>query len=111
VERKQERHANIWLLRSVGFVLMVIAFALIGAPMAAHFTLVPFFKGIADAGALLIAVNFAVSVTIATIACAWATHRPLIAGALLAAALLSLLLYSKTLRRTGFALNRERSPR
>jgi hypothetical protein len=91
---KRERHTNIWLLRGVGFVLMVIALALIGAPMATHFTLVPFFKGIADAGALLIAVNFAVSVTIATIAFAWAPHQPLIASVLLAAALVSPLLFS-----------------
>jgi len=94
-EKRQEERILTWVLRGVGFIVMVIAFALVAGPVATLFAVVPFLEGIVEAGTFLVALTFAVPVTLATIAIAWAAHRPLIGGALLAAALVSLILLSR----------------
>lgn len=94
-EKKQEERIITWVLRGVGFILMVIAFAMIAGPVTTFFAVVPFLEGIVDAGTFLVALTFAVPMTLATIAIAWAAHRPLIGGVLLAAALVSLVLLSR----------------
>jgi hypothetical protein len=93
-EKRQEERIITWVLRAVGFILMVIAFALIAGPVATLFAVVPFLEGIVEAGTFLVALTFAIPVTLVTIAVAWAAHRPLIGGILLAAALASLILLS-----------------
>lgn len=94
-EKTQEERIITWALRGVGFILMVIAFALMAGPVATLFAVVPFLEGIVEAGTFLVALTFAVPVTLATIAIAWAAHRPLIGAVLLAAALVSLLVLSR----------------
>lgn len=94
-EKRQEERMLTWILRGVGFILMVIAFALVAAPVATLFAVVPFLEGIVEAGTFVVALTFAIPLTLATIALAWAAHRPLIGGALLAAALVSLILLSR----------------
>jgi hypothetical protein len=94
-EKKKEESAVTWVLRGVGFIVMLVAFALMATPMATLFAVVPLFEGIVEAGTLLVALTLAVPATLVTIAIAWAAHRPFIGGALLAAALGSLLLFSR----------------
>lgn len=90
--KKQEERMLAWVLRGAGFALMVVAFALLAAPLVALFAVIPFFEGIMEAGAFVVALTFAVPVTLLTIAVAWAAHRPLVGGALLVAAAISLFL-------------------
>jgi hypothetical protein len=94
-EKKQEERALTWILRGVGFAVMVIAFALMAGPVATLFAVIPFLEGIVEAGTFLVALTFAIPVTLATIAIAWAAHRPLIGAGLLAAAVISLFLLSR----------------
>jgi Transmembrane protein 43 len=94
-EKTQEERLITGVLRAVGFILMVIAFALMAGPVVTLFAVVPFLEGIVEAGTFLVALTFAVPATLVTIAIAWAAHRPLIGGALLAAALLSFILLSR----------------
>lgn len=89
-EKKQEERTLTWVLRGAGFALMVIAFALLAAPLVTLFAVIPFFEGILQAGVFLVALTFAVPVTLVTIAIAWAAHRPLVGGVLIIAAVLSL---------------------
>ncbi len=90
-EKKQKERIITWVLRGVGFAMMVVAFVLMAGPVAMVFAVVPFLEGIVEAGTLLVALTFAVPVTLATIAIAWAAHRPLVGSLLLAAAVVWLL--------------------
>ncbi|HLH11822.1 MAG TPA: TMEM43 family protein [Methylovirgula sp.] len=94
-EKKQEERILTWVLRAAGFLVMFIAFALIAAPVATLFAIVPFLEGIARAGTFLVALTFAVPLTLVTIAVAWAAHRPIVGGLLLAAAIVSLILFAR----------------
>jgi hypothetical protein len=84
-----------WILRGVGFVLMLVGFLLIAQPAAMLFAFLPFLEGIASAGTFLIAITLTIPITLVVIAIAWIAHRPLIGGGLLVAALVLLLLFRK----------------
>lgn len=88
-EKKQEEGMLTWILRGVGFVLMLIGFILIARPVAVLVSVLPIFETIADAGIFLIALALAVPVTLLTIAIAWFTHRPVLSLVLIAAAVLA----------------------
>lgn len=102
-EKKPEERLLTWIFRGLGFFFMFLAFALLAAPLVTLFAVVPFLEGIAGAGALLVALTLSVPVTLATIGIAWAAHRPLVGGALLAAALISFVLLTR--------LHRPKAPR
>jgi len=75
-----------WILRGVGFVLMLIGFVCMTRPLTMLFAVLPFLESLVDAGAFLVAITLAVPITLLTIGIAWFAHRPLIGGALVAAA-------------------------
>jgi len=81
-----------WILRGVGFVMMLIGFVCISRPLTMLFAVLPFLESMVGAGAFLVALTLAVPITLVTIAIAWIAHRPLIGGGLLIAALAALFL-------------------
>jgi hypothetical protein len=80
---------------------MVIAFAMIASPLSMIFAFLPFLEGIVETGTFLIAVTFAVPLTLLTIAVAWIAHRPLMGTGLIAAAVAALVLFQRMHRRSA----------
>ena len=67
-----------WILRLVGFILMVIGIALILKPLSVLADVVPFIGSIIEMGAVVIALLVAAFFSIITIAVAWIFYRPLL---------------------------------
>lgn len=91
-QEKQAEGQLTWILRGVGFVVQLIGFICLTRPLTMLFAVLPFLESLVGAGAFLVALTLAIPVTLITIAIAWIVHRPLIGGALLAAALVALVL-------------------
>ena len=85
-ERKSEGLLT-WILRAVGFVVMLIGFVCMTRPLTMLFAVLPFLESLVGAGAFLVALTLTVPITLLTIAIAWVVHRPLIGGLLLAGAI------------------------
>ncbi len=85
-EEKKSESTLTWILRGVGFVVVLIGFVCVTKPLSMLFAIVPFLESMVGAGAFLVALILAVPVTLVTIAVAWIVHRPLIGLLLLAAA-------------------------
>ncbi len=75
-----------WILRGVGFVVVLIGFVCIGRPLSMLFAILPFLESIVGAGVFLAAITLSVPVTLFTIAIAWIVHRPVTGLLLLVAA-------------------------
>jgi hypothetical protein len=86
-ETAQEESLLTWILRAVGFVLMLVGFLLMASPLTVLLGVVPLFETLADIGAFMLALLLALPLTLIVIAAAWITHRPLIGGALIVAGL------------------------
>jgi hypothetical protein len=86
-EKKQEEKNLTWILRGVGFVVMLIGFLLVGGPLGSLAAFLPFLEGIVDFGVFLIAFILAVPLTLLVIAIAWFAHRPLLSGGLVIVAI------------------------
>jgi hypothetical protein len=81
-----------WAARAAGFTCVFFAFLLMSQPLRALAAVLPFLETMVAAGTGALALALAIPVTLVTIALAWLSFRPLIAGLLLAAALLTLVL-------------------
>ena len=88
-----------WILRGVGFVVVLIGFVCMTRPLTMLFAVLPFLESLVGAGAFLVAITLAVPVTLLTIAVAWIVHRPLIGGLLLVGAIAALFLLRQMHRR------------
>lgn len=86
-EKAHEESIITWILRPVGFVVMLIGCCLMAAPITAVLNVIPLLGNVAGIGAFLLAVIISAPLTFLVIALAWIAHRPLIGGALLAAGL------------------------
>jgi hypothetical protein len=86
-EKAHEESVMTWILRVVGFVLMLIGFWLMGSPLGVVLGVIPLFEALAEAGAFLMALIVSVPLTLTVIAAAWIAHRPLIGVGLIVAAL------------------------
>jgi hypothetical protein len=93
-ERKSESTLT-WILRGVGFVLMLIGFVCMTQPLTMLFAVLPFLESLVGAGAFLVALTLAVPITLLTIAIAWIVHRPLIGIGLLVASAAAMYLLRK----------------
>jgi hypothetical protein len=83
---KQAEDANVtrtWLVRLVGFVLMLFGFALVFKPLSVVADLVPLIGSIIGLGTGLAAFALAAPLTLITIAVAWIAYRPLLGVPLL----------------------------
>jgi Transmembrane protein 43 len=86
-DEKKSEGTLTWILRAVGFVVMLIGFVCMTRPLTMLFAVVPFLESLVGAGAFLVALTLAIPVTLLTIAIAWIVHRPLIGGLLLVGAI------------------------
>ena len=86
-EKAHEESVFTWILRAVGFVLMLVGFLLMSSPLGVVLGVIPLLESIAEAGAFLIALIVSVPLTLIVIAAAWIAHRPLIGIGLIAGAI------------------------
>jgi hypothetical protein len=91
-DEKQSEATLTWILRGVGFALMLVGFVCMTRPLTMLFAVLPFLESVVGAGAFLVALTLAVPITLLTIALAWIVHRPLIGAGLLAGAVAALYL-------------------
>jgi hypothetical protein len=91
-EKKHEESILTWVLRGVGFILMLVGFLLVFGPLSVLAGVLPFLEGLVEAGVFLVALTLAVPLTLITIAVAWFAHRPLIGAALIVAGAASVFL-------------------
>jgi hypothetical protein len=84
-----------WILRGVGFVVMLIGFLLVARPFSMILAFLPFLEGIAETGAFLIAVMMTIPLTLLVIAIAWVVHRPLIGGVMILLAIGAFVLFGR----------------
>lgn len=78
---QQEQQSNMvvtWILRLVGFVVMLIGLMMMMRVFSVLASVVPFFGSIVETGTALIASIIALPLTLGTIALAWLAYRPLI---------------------------------
>jgi hypothetical protein len=78
-----------WILRGVGFVLVLVGLICLTRPLTMLFAILPFLESLVGAGVFLVALTLAIPITLLTIAIAWIAHRPLIGGLLLAGAIVA----------------------
>jgi hypothetical protein len=94
-DEKKSEGVLTWILRVVGFVLLLIGFVCMTQPLTMLFAVLPFLESLVGAEAFVVAFTFAVPVTLLTIAIAWIVHRPLIGGVLLIGAVAAWFLLRK----------------
>lgn len=87
-EARDDARLLAWILRGVGFVMMLVGLLLATGPIAWLVSVVPFLEGLFGAAAFIMALLLAVPLTLITIAIAWLAYRPLLAGGLVLAGLL-----------------------
>ena len=75
-----------WILRGVGFLLMLIGLAAIVNPLAVLVDIVPFLGSVVEAGVFFIAFCGAAVLSLLTIAVAWIVYRPLLGVGLIVVA-------------------------
>lgn len=80
---KDEEAILTWILRAVGFVMMVIGLMLMAGPLAWLASVLPFLATLVSAASFGMALIIATPLTLITIAAAWLIHRPLIGGGLI----------------------------
>jgi len=77
-EKAHEESVLTWVLRAVGFVLMLLGFWLMSSPLSVLVGVIPLLEDLVGIGAFLMALVVAVPLTLLVIAAAWIVHRPLI---------------------------------
>jgi len=86
IEAKKEQEAVLtWILRFVGFFVMLLGFMMVMKPLTLLLAFIPFVESIVGAGVGLLALMISVPLTLLTIAVAWLAVRPVVAGGLIAA--------------------------
>lgn len=87
IQKAQESNAMLtWILRLVGFVVMLIGLGLVFKPLSVLADIVPIFGSIVGFGTGLLAFLLASILSLLTIAIAWVVYRPLLGVALLVVA-------------------------
>ena len=89
-EKKSEEATLTWVLRVVGFVVMLLGFMLVMKPLTLLLAFIPFVEGIVGAGVFIVALTLAAPLTLLTIAFAWLAVRPVVGGGLIVAAVVVL---------------------
>ncbi len=86
-EKAHEESILTWILRAVGFVLMLFGFLLMANPLSVLVGVIPLLEELVGIGAFLMASIVAVPLTLIVIASAWIAHRPLVGIGLIAVGL------------------------
>lgn len=77
-EAQAEEAALTWILRGVGFVMMLFGLLLMSAPVSWLVSVLPFLETLVSISAFFLAMVLAIPLTLITIAVAWMAHRPLL---------------------------------
>ena len=100
-QAQQDNTIFTWLLRAAGYIVMILGFAMILAPLSVFADVVPIFGTIVAAGTGFISALIAGFLTFLTIAIAWIFYRPVLGIILIiAAGSIVFFLYTK-LRKTA----------
>jgi hypothetical protein len=75
-EKKSEEGTLTWIMRGVGFALLLFGFTLGASPISVVASIIPFLGELMGAGAFLAALIISTPLTILVIALAWIAHRP-----------------------------------
>ena len=89
-EKKKAESTLTWILRGVGALVMFIGFSMFFAPLSTLASVIPFLGSLVRGATLAFAFVLTIPITLVTIAIAWLAFRPLIGGALLTLAAISL---------------------
>jgi hypothetical protein len=92
-EQKSAENILTWVLRIIGIGLNVGAFALLMGPLRALGNVIPFVASIIGGGVGLIAFGLGGALSLALIALAWFSFRPLVSIGLIVAALAALYVF------------------
>jgi hypothetical protein len=92
---QQENTLLTWVLRMVGFIVMMIGLGMILKPLSVLADVLPLLGNIAEMGIGLVAFLLALVLSLLTIAIAWLFYRPLLSLALLAMAGAAVYLYRR----------------
>lgn len=79
-----------WMLRAVGFILAFVGLKMLFAPLSVIAGVIPLLGSLIGAGGAFVALLLALAWSLIVIAFSWLRFRPLLAGGLIAAALLFL---------------------
>lgn len=82
---KAEENTLTWVLRAVGFFVMLFGVLLMASPILWLASLVPFLESLVGAAAFGVAAVVSIPLTLTTIAMAWLAHRPLLGAGLIVA--------------------------
>ena len=85
-EAEKSERILTWILRGIGFVVMLIGLMLIAGPISALAMVLPFLGGLVQGAAFVVAFLIAMPLTLFVIAISWIAHRPLLGVILLVVA-------------------------
>ncbi len=100
---KSEQKSNkvlTWILRLVGFVLMLIGWSMIFSPLSVIADVVPFIGSIVGVGTGIIAFLISIILSLFTIAIAWVFYRPVLGVSLLVVVVLLIVLTRGKLKKS-----------
>ena len=98
-DAKSENSFMAWLLRVVGALVVVMGFRMILSPLAVLVDVIPILGAVVDAGVGIVSFLLGAAWSLLVIAAAWLRFRPVVAGCLIAAAVILALLPSFLRRR------------
>ncbi len=87
-EAQAEEAMLTWILRGVGFLMMLFGLLMMSAPLSWLVSVLPFLDTLVGIAAFFVALVLAIPLTLITIAIAWLAHRPLLGIGLVAAGIL-----------------------
>jgi hypothetical protein len=103
--KKSEVSRMTWVLRGVGYVLMLIGFAMIMRPLAVLASVIPFLGSVVEGGILGVAFVLATPLTLLVIALSWVAHRPVLGvGLIVAGVALAILIHRARRRQSSVIL-------
>jgi hypothetical protein len=76
-----------WILRGLGFVLVLIGFVCMTRPLTMLAAVLPILESVVGVGSFIVALTLSVPITLLTISVAWIVHRPVLGVGLLVAAM------------------------
>lgn len=98
-QAKSDENLVTWILRGVGFVLMLLGVVFMASPLAWLASVLPFLETLVNAAAFGVGLIVAVPLTLLTIALSWLAFRPLIGGGLLVAAVVAVIVIRQVVPR------------
>ncbi|PWC35565.1 TMEM43 family protein [Azospirillum sp. TSO22-1] len=94
---KSDENTLTWILRAVGFFVMLFGVLFMASPILWLASLLPFLESLVGAAAFGMAVVVSVPLTLTVVAVAWLAHRPLVGAGLIVAGIVLAVLIRRVL--------------